>query len=148
MSITTCSGAISFSKELELQSAGFYEELAGRFAKDAELFLGFSKENRKFIVQVERAYYGVITDALEGCFAFDLDTGPFQLKTALPDAASYGDALSSAIEMEQKIIDYYKAAAEQSKHLMADVPRAFNLVVKKRSERIPKIKGLLGEPAQ
>jgi hypothetical protein len=34
---------------------------------------------------------------------------------------------------------------EQSKHLMADVPRNFTLVAKKRNERIPKLKALLDQ---
>jgi hypothetical protein len=45
--------------------------------------------------------------------------------------------------MEEKILNFYHVAAEQSKHLMADVPRSFTLVAKKRNERIPKIKELL-----
>jgi len=143
MSISTCSGAISFSRELETKSAGFYEELARRFEKDADLFLAFAKENKKFIIQVERAYYGVITDALEGCFAFDLNTDRFEIEALLPDRIDYADAVKQALQIEEKIIDYYQVAAEQSKHLMADVPRSFTLVVKKRIERIPRIKGLL-----
>jgi len=48
-----------------------------------------------------------------------------------------------ALTVEEKILNFYHVAAEQSKHLMADVPRNFTLVAKKRSERIPKLKGLL-----
>ena len=143
MSISTCSGAISFSRELETESAGFYEELAKRFEKESDLFLAFAKENKKFTTQIERAYYGVITDALEGCFAFDLATEEFEVKATLPEQIGYSDAVTRALQMEEKIIGYYQVAAEQSKHLMADVPRSFNLVAKKRSERIPKIKALL-----
>jgi len=46
--------------------------------------------------------------------------------------------------MEEKMLEFYGTAAEQSKHLMADVPRSFTLVAKKRSERVPKLKILLG----
>jgi len=145
MTISTCSGAISFSRELETQTAAFYEELAKRFEKDSELFLAFAKENRKFITQVERAYYGVITDAIEGCFAFDLQTEHYELETVLPEQIDYSDAVNKALNLEEKIIDFYQVAAEQSKHLMADVPRSFTLVVKKRNERIPKVKALLGK---
>jgi len=145
MSISTCSGAISFSRELETESAGFYEELAKKFEKEADLFLGFAKENKKFITQVERAYYGVITDALEGCFAFDLGTEQFEIKALLSGPADYAGSLASALKIEEKIVEYYRVAAEQSKHLMADVPRSFTLVAKKRSERIARIKDLLGK---
>jgi len=45
--------------------------------------------------------------------------------------------------MEEKILKFYSVAAEQSKHLMADVPRSFNLVAKKRNERISKLKAII-----
>jgi hypothetical protein len=47
--------------------------------------------------------------------------------------------------MEEKILKFYHVAAEQSKHLMVDVPRSFTLVAKKRNERIPKLKALLDQ---
>jgi hypothetical protein len=47
--------------------------------------------------------------------------------------------------MEEKILKFYYVAAEQSKHLMADVPTNFTLVARKRNERIPKLKALLDQ---
>ena len=47
--------------------------------------------------------------------------------------------------MEEKILNFYGIAAEQSKLLMADVPRAFKMVVKKRSNRYSTLKSLLGK---
>ena len=143
MGISTCSGAISLSRELENESAKFYQELSKAFEKDKDLFLNFAKENAKYVTQIERAYYGVITDAIEGCFAFDLNPEDYQVKTAPSKDASYTTALKEALAMEEKILSYYQVAAEQSKHLMADVPRSFTLVAKKRSERVPKLKTLL-----
>jgi rubrerythrin len=145
MTISTCSGAISLSRELENGSAKFYEELSKKFEKDKDLFLAFAKENAKYVTQIERAYYGVITDAIEGCFAFDLNAEDFQIKTAPPTDASYSRALEEALAMEEKILKFYHVAAEQSKHLMADIPRNFSLVAKKRNERIPKLTALLGQ---
>jgi len=145
MGISTCSGAISLSRELENGSAKFYEELSKKFEKDKDLFLAFAKENAKYVVQIERAYYGVITDAIEGCFAFDLNPEDYQVKTAPLEGASYSNALKEALAMEEMILKFYHVAAEQSKHLMADVPRSFTLVSKKRSERIPKLKALLDQ---
>jgi rubrerythrin len=145
MQISTCSGAISLSRELENQSANFYQELAKRFEKQKDLFLLFAKENTKYVTQIERAYYGVITDAIEGCFAFDLNPEDHQVKAVPSKDASYSDAIKEALAMEEKIINFYRTAAEQSKHLMADVPRSFTLVVKKRGERIPKLKSLLDQ---
>jgi hypothetical protein len=143
MEISTCSGAISLSRELENGSAKFYEGLAQLYEKDKDLFLTFAKENAKYVTQIERAYYGVITDAIEGCFAFDLNPEDYQVKAAPPKDAGYSNALKEALAMEEKILKFYHVAAEQSKYLMADIPRSFTLVAKKRNERIPKLKALL-----
>ena len=145
MGISTCSGAISLARELENESAKFYQELSKRFEKDKDLFLAFAKENAKYVSQIERAYYGVITDAIEGCYAFDLNPEDYQIKAAPSKGASYPSALKEALAMEEIILKFYHVAAEQSKHLMADVPRNFILVAKKRNERIPKLKALLDQ---
>src|SRR4030066_230720 len=99
MGINTCSGAISLSRELENESAKFYQELSKRFEKDQELFLAFAKENTKYVTQIERAYYGVITDAIEGCFAFDLNPEDYQVKAAPTQGASYSHALQETLEV-------------------------------------------------
>lgn len=143
MGINTCSGAISLSRELENESAKFYQELSNRYEKGKELFLAFAKENEKYFKQIERAYYGVITDAIEGCFAFDLNPEDFQFKNTLPKDISYPDAVAKALKTEETMLRFYREAAEQSKHLMADVPRAFSSVAKKRGERLTKLKSLL-----
>ena len=142
MRLQTASSVISFSRELEGESAKFYEALAEKFAEGKDSFLSFAQENRKYIVQVERAYYGVISDAIEGCFAFDLEPGDYALETTLAESAGYADALSQAVRMEETLVKFYTTAAEQSKSLMADVPRAFMLIVRKRNERLAKLKSL------
>ena len=143
MIINTCSGAMSFAKELENESAKFYQNLSERFTKDKDVFLSFAKENGEYITQIERAYYGVISDALEGCFAFNINPEEYVIKTELAEKASYAEALGRALEIEEKIIKFYSDAAEQSKSLMADVPRAFKIVAKKRSNRQSTLKALL-----
>jgi len=145
MELNTASATISFTKKLEEDSAKFYEDLSQRYAKDKDVLLSFAKENGKNIVQVERAYYGVITDAIEGCFAFKINPDEYTFKTELTEGASYADALEKAVEMEEKIIRFYTDAAEQSKSLMADVPRAFMIVAKKRENRGAMLKSLLGK---
>jgi len=145
MIINTCSGAMSFAKELENESTKFYQNLSERFTKDKDVFLSFAKENGEYITQIERAYYGVISDALEGCFAFNINPQEYGLKTDFAEKASYSEALGRALEIEEKIIKFYSDAAEQSKSLMADVPRAFKMVVKKRSNRYSTIKSLLSK---
>ena len=145
MGISTCSGAISLSRELETGSAKFYQDVSQKVEKEKDLFLTFAKENEKFVKQIERAYYGVITDAIEGCFAFDLNEEDYVITTTLPSGAGTSDVLNTALAVEEKILNFYQVAAEQSKHLMADVPRSFTLVAKKRIDRISKLKTLLGK---
>ena len=143
MIINTCSGAMSFAKELENESGKFYQNLSQRLVKDKDVFLSFVKENGEYITQIERAYYGVISDALEGCFAFNINPQEYGLKTDFAEKASYSEALGRALEIEEKIIKFYSDAAEQSKSLMADVPRALGMVAKKRTNRQSTLKTLL-----
>ncbi len=143
MKLHTASETISFARTLENESAKFYEDLSQKHAKDEDVFLSFAKENGKYVVQVERVYYSVITDAIEGCFAFDIEADDYTLEIALPEDASYSDALAKAIEIEEKIIRFYSDAAEQSKSLMADVPIVFTIVARRRGDRKPKLESLL-----
>ena len=136
MKLQTASATISFAKKLEDESAKFYEDLAQRYTEGKDTFLSFAKENGKNVVQIERAYYGVITDAIEGCFAFNLNPDEYTVKTELAEEASYSEALDKAVEIEEKIIKFYSDAAEQSKSLLADVPRVFTMIAKKRSSRM------------
>lgn len=145
MEINTASAAISFAKKLEEDCVKFYEDLSQKHPKGRDVFLCFAKENRKNIVQIERAYYGVITDAIEGCFAFKIRPDEYTLKTGLVEKASYSEVLDKAVEIEEKVIKFYSDAAEQSKSLMADVPRAFTLIARKREGRESKLRSLLSK---
>lgn len=145
MKLQTASSVISFARSLEDESAKFYEDLVQRYAKEKDVFLLFAKENKKNVVQIERTYYGVISDAIEGCFAFDIEPDAYAVETVLAEGASYHDALGKAIKLEEKIVKFYTDAAEQSKSLMADVPRAFMLIVKKRAKRGTELRSLLGK---
>jgi hypothetical protein len=98
----------------------------------------------RLVKNIERIDYEVITDAIEGCFAFEIDSGEYEIETSLEDKASYTDALAKAIKIEEKMKRFYEDAAEQSKSLMADVPRTFVRIAKKRGERIAKLKALQG----
>jgi rubrerythrin len=147
MKLNTASEVTSFAKKLEEDSANLYEDLSQRYAKDRDVWLSFAKENRKNIVEVERAYYGVISDAIEGCFSFNVDPDDFAFKTELAEGASYAEALEKAMEIEEKVINFYSVAAEQSKSYMADVPRAFMMVAKRRDNRRAKLRALLGKGA-
>ncbi len=139
----TASETISFIKEFEEKAAKFYEELSERYPEGEDVFLSFAKENRKYFSQIQRAYYSVITDAIEGCFAFDLETNDHALDTDLPEGTSYPNAVAKALALEEKIIEFYDVAADQSMSLMADVPRNFKIVVRKRKDRIARLKSLV-----
>jgi rubrerythrin len=143
MEINTASAAISFARKLEEDSARFYEEVSRRYAKDKDIFLSFIKENAKNIVQVERTYYGVITDALEGGYSFKINPDDYAFKTEMVHGVSYSEALERSIEIEEKIIEFYSTGADQSKTLIADVSRAFTLIAKKRDNRRSIVKSLL-----
>lgn len=145
MELNTASAAISFAKKLEEDSARFYEDLSQRYAQYKDVFLSLVKENRKNAAQVQRAYYEVITDAIEGCFAFKINPDKYTFKTEMAEETSYSDALEKTVEIEGKIIKFYLDAAEQSKSLLADVPRAFAMIARKRDSRISMLKSLLGK---
>jgi rubrerythrin len=142
MRFNTTSEVISFSRRLEDESAVFYQTLSRRFPQEGSDLSSFVKENKKNITQVERSYHGVITDAIEGCFAFDLDPEEYELEPELLEYTNFPEAIDCAIKIEHKIKSFYESAAEQSKSLMADVPRAFLMVAKKRNERISRLKML------
>jgi len=142
MNLRTASETLSFLRELEEKAAVFYEKLAGRFPENKEDFLAFAKENRKFNKQIQMAYQSVITDAIEGCYAFDLETDHYVFETDLPDAAGIAEAAAKALAVEEKIVACYNVGAEQSGSLLADVPRNFKMVVKKRNNRLEKLKSL------
>jgi rubrerythrin len=141
--MNTTSEIISFTRKLEERGAAFYEGLAGLHQGNAEAMHGFAGENRKNITQVERAYYGVVSDALEGCFAFDIDPDAYVLPEA-PDAKTdYREAIAQALNMEEVIIRFYRHGAEQSTGLMADIPRTFTLLAKKRERRLKVLQSLV-----
>jgi rubrerythrin len=139
MRLRTASETIRFIGGLEEKAASFYEELAKRFPDRQEPFLSLANENRKYVQQVRRTYQSVISDAIEGCFAFDLDTENFVLDTELGEGASLSEAAGKAITMEECILRCYRAGAEQSGPLLADLPRSFKIIVKKRQGRLDQL---------
>ena len=143
MKLSTASEAISFLRELEEKAARFYEELSRRYPEGEDVFLSFAKENRKYFNQIQRAYYSVITDAIEGCFAFDLETDDYVLDMNLTEDTSYHSAVTKALALEEATIQFYHIAADQSMSLLADVPRNFKIVARKRKDRIQKLKSLV-----
>jgi len=145
LTLNTASAVISFVTRSEEETAKFYEQLAAKYPKGTDAFLAFSKENRKNKVTVERAYYGVISDALEACFSFKegLDPATYSVEAGLPDGATYADAVAAAIEKERRIQKMYLESAKLSEGLMADVTRSFKVMARKREDRLAKLNALL-----
>lgn len=143
MQMQTASEAVSFSQELEEKAAKFYEQLAEVLTDYSATFKGFANENRKFAKQIHRAYISVISDAIEGSYAINLESEEFAFDTDVPQDISLAKAVEKAKAIEDMVIDYYERAAEQSKALMADVPRNMSIVARKRrSNRLPKLDSL------
>ncbi len=144
MQMQTASEAVSFSQEIEEKGAKFYEGLASIFPDQADIFNNLAKENRKFSKQLHRTYISVITDAIEGSYAINLDSDSFHFSSDTSNINNLSDAIQKAKEIENSIIKYYEIAAEQSRALMADVPREMSKIVKKRKmNRLPKLEDLL-----
>jgi hypothetical protein len=144
MKLNTASAVISFVKELEDKSSRFYEGASSKYIAGKEMFTSFAMENRKNRAFVERVYYGVISDALEGCFSFEgIDTDDYRLDNMLADGADYFEALLTAMVMEEKIVAFYLAAGGASESLMADIPKAFEKIARKKEERIARLKSLI-----
>jgi rubrerythrin len=143
MKLQTAAEVISFAKKLEDESAEFYENFSQRYPKDKDVLLSFARDNAKYVTQFQRAYYSVISDAIEGCFAFAINPDEYSFETELAENTSYDDALHIALEMEERMIKFYSDAAEQARPLMADVPRAFALIARKRKGREAQLMSLL-----
>ena len=142
MTLNTCSEGISFGRELEEATAAFYEELARRFPAHAEKFQGYAAVNTKNVSNVQRTYFGVITDGIEGCFAFNIEPEEYVIDVDLPEGIGEGDALAKALAVEETMVRFYTDAGEQGKGLTADVARAFSMIARKRGDRIAELKSL------
>ena len=141
MKLITASAAIRFSGELEEASAGFYDELGQIFPECRDFCLSCIEQNRKFSSEVQRAYYGVISDALEGCFSFEnIDSDDFTIPGSPGDPGSLSDAMSVAAEMEDTVMRFYQSSYEVSKSLIADVALVFRKIARRRAERIEEIR--------
>jgi len=143
MQLQTASQVINFAVELEDKSAKLYEDLAEKFKQYKEVFLSFVKENKKNKLLVQRVYNEVVSDALETGFSFeDLGVDDYLIEINLAEDVSLPDVLKKALDIEAKIERFYLNAAKKSKSFLADVPRVFEKIGKKRDERKEKLKSL------
>ena len=87
------------------------------------------------------------TDTVEDLASTSIRSSTFEADLT-KDASDYPEAMERAIEMKREDGQSLSDAAEQSKSLMADVPRAFKMVAKKRDARKSKLKLLLDKKAE
>jgi hypothetical protein len=141
MELNTAASVIKYVSKLELESAKLYEEWSKMHEKVRNSFESFAKENTKNEQRIKRAYYNVVSDALETGFCFK----GFQSDLAIPKCgqdATVSEILEVAIGLENDIKDFYGEAADLSKCLLADVPREMQKVAKTRDDRITKLQAM------
>lgn len=137
MKLSTMAAVMTFVSKLENETATFYETHAEVYPELKNDFLAWSKENRKFEKQVKQTYFGVITDTLESNFSFEgLDTEDFHLNTSLEDGADVSATRQKALRLEETIRDFYIRSAQSCEGLMADIPRLFKKIARKREDRL------------
>lgn len=136
MKLNTMAAVMTFVSSIENDSLSFYQENADRYPELKDTFLSWVKENKRFEKQVKQTYFGVITDTLESNFAFEgLDTDDYDFEPKLLEDAGLADALQKAGKIEDTIKSFYLKAAQLSEGLMADIPRLFKKIAKKREDR-------------
>ena len=138
MELNTAASVIKYVSRLEVESAALYEEWSKLHENLRNSFERFSEQNKKHEQKVKRAYYSVVSDALETGFCF---TG-LRSDLTIPkirQEATVLEILETAIGLEKAVRDFYVEAADLSKCLLADVPREMQKVAKARNERIDQL---------
>lgn len=136
MRIHTSSEGVTLARRLETESAEFYEKTAQQHPEVADAFRAFADENRKSIKHIERTYYGVISDAIEGGYCLDLESDDFTFDSTIQPSSAHDLSVKQAKQIEQCILSFYTTAEEQMAALMADLTRAFGQQAKKRRKRL------------
>ncbi len=143
MKLSTASAAVRFAKRLEDESRELYERVLERYPEWQSALAPFIRENKRNVGMIDRAYLGVVSDALDTQFAFEgIDTADYEINVDFPD--SRGQVARGLVSNEETIIAFYRAAADSSRALLADVPRAFDRISAKRSHRACVLRGLAG----
>ena len=136
MKLNTMAAVMNFISRIESTSSALYLTCAERYPQLKGKFLSLATENQKFEKMVEQKYFGVITDAIEASFCFELlDTDDYNLEVVVPENATPLEVLRLTLEVEQTIINFYLRVAEVSMGLMADMPRVFRKIADTRKER-------------
>ena len=141
MKLNTASAAIRFAKQLEDETRDLYEKVSERYPECQTILAPFVRENKRNVGSIDRAYIGVVSDALDTQFAFKgIDTDDYEVLTDLPDSPD--QVIAVLASNEETIMAFYRAAADSSRDLLADVPRAFDRIASKRARRAEALRTL------
>ena len=143
--LNTASGLIEYYTKYEDRIRSFYETLAEdeRCAANKELFKSMAEENEKHKKEVLRAYYEVITDAIEACYIRPLDETKYEVDTEITPEMTYADILRKAVDIEEKSRGFCAEAYRCTSGLLADISVAFRRVSRRKTKRAEKLKELL-----
>ncbi len=141
MKLNTASAAVRFAKQLEDDSRQLYERALDQHPEWQSTLAPLIRENKRNVGSIDRAYIGVVSDALDTQFAFEgIDTDDYVITTELPGSPS--EIVMGLASNEETIMAFYHAAADSSRDLLADVPRAFDRIASKRSRRAEALRAL------
>jgi len=136
----TAAVIISFTEELEDNSAALYREMAQRYPEHGEAFLGFARDCEKSKVTVVRTYQETITDAIEAAYSFQGMVMPERMfGVQLKPGQSLRDALAICSLLEENAVAFYTQVADRSASLLATIPGAFRRVARTRAQRKSKL---------
>lgn len=146
--LNTAASVISYVDGIEQESAAFYTTVSPGEGENAEhigrLFDGFAKENERFSRDVKRAYYSVVSDALETGFCFqNLETN-----VDIPDTHTQyplPELLGSCLRMEEDMLLFYTGAASAARAFLRDVSRSMDRVARSREKRLSIIRSLIND---
>ncbi|MDQ1279642.1 MAG: hypothetical protein QG670_904 [Thermoproteota archaeon] len=146
MSSVTISTIISFATKFEEDSSRLYSKLAELSVEKKDVLMSFAKESIENSLFVTRTYRETVSDALETSFSFEgLDLNDYIVETTLKNNIDYAEALRTAINVEEKAINFYLEASKRSKSLLSTIPRALTVVAERRSRRKLKLESLLSQ---
>ena len=145
MELNTVSAMMGFAKKLEDDATRAYAQFAEKYPDTRDIFLAFAKEGEKNKTQFSRVYQEIITDQfVEACFSYEgIFPEDYETNIEITKTANLSKDLSSAIEMENKAVKFYRIAAEQLKTLLKDISRVFEKIAKIREDRESRLKSAI-----
>ena len=138
MECTTAASVITYVSKIELDSATLYEQWGKLHESLRASFEAFTKANKKNEQRVKRAYYSVVSDALETGFCFK-DLRADIVVPEFSKGASVSEVLNLAVRVEKEIRDFYVKAANSSRALLTDVSRQMDKVSQERTKRVEQL---------